>query len=59
MPCTGDQSVGELDARLLRDRDWAAVERSFRSSHPFDFVVLDDFLEDAARSSLHAELVQH
>jgi hypothetical protein len=44
---------------ILQPRDWGAAEQSFRSSAPFDFVVLDDFLDDGLCRSLHGELVGH
>jgi hypothetical protein len=50
---------GELAAGPLQGRDWAAAQRSLLSSAPFDFVVLDNFLDDALRRALHGELVQH
>jgi hypothetical protein len=43
----------------LRERDWSTVEREYFASNPFNYAVVDDFLEPDACEGLRQQLLDH
>jgi len=44
---------------LLNGRDWGDAEQALRSSSPFNYVVLDDLLDETAARALRGGLIEH
>ncbi|MGH3320243.1 MAG: hypothetical protein ACRDN9_08695 [Streptosporangiaceae bacterium] len=43
----------------MRPRDWSAVLDQYRSSQPYSFAVLDDFLEPAVIGQVRGQLLEN
>lgn len=44
---------------MLQARDWTAVEEAFRTTAPYNYAVLDDFLVPEKCTDLHHALLSH
>lgn len=43
----------------LRERDWHVVMRDYEDSAPYNYAVLDDFLDPARCDELRGKLLDH